>query len=228
MTGPVSPSVITVDGPAASGKSTAARNVAHRLDFHHLSSGVLYRAVGWAALAGGWSDADAGEVAERLGSLEMSLAPEAGGYAVEVDGRRPGPELRTAAVAEAASRLSQLGPVRRRVNELVRQEGTRRDLVCDGRDVGTVVFPDADLKVWLTATPEERARRRLAEETDDPDPRRVRDVAERIRARDEADASRELDPLRRPEDAVDVDSTDLSAGEVADRIEAEARRRGLA
>ncbi len=224
----MSPSVISVDGPAASGKSTAARNVAKKLDFHHLSSGVLYRAVGWAALAEGWSDADAGEVAERLGSLEMSLVPETGGYAVEVDGRRPGPELRTAAVAEAASRLSQLEPVRRQVNELVRREGKRRDLVCDGRDVGTVVFPGADLKVWLTATPEERARRRLAEESDDPDPDRVREVAERIRARDEADASRELDPLRRPEDALDVDSTDLSPGEVTDRIVAEAKRRGLA
>jgi cytidylate kinase len=224
----VSRSVITVDGPAASGKSTAARNVASTLNFHHLSSGLLYRAVGWAGLAEGWSDADAGEVADRLGPLEMSLVSEGGGYVVEVDGRRPGPELRTAAVAEAASRLSQLEPVRRRVNELVRLEGTRRDLVCDGRDVGTVVFPGADLKVWLTATPEERARRRLAEEGDDPDPERIREVAERIRARDEADASRELDPLRRPEDALDVDSTDLSPGEVADRIVAEARRRGLA
>lgn len=224
----MSPSVVTVDGPAASGKSTTARKVASRLDFHHLSSGVLYRAVGWAALADGWSGADAGEAADRLGSLELSLVPEGGGYVVEVDGRRPGAELRTAAVAEAASRLSQLGPVRRRVNELVRAEGTRRDLVCDGRDVGTVVFPDADLKVWLTATPEERARRRLAEETEDPDPERIREVAGRIRARDEADASRELDPLRRPEDALDVDSTRLSPVEVADRIVAEARRRGLA
>lgn len=224
----MSPAVVTVDGPAASGKSTAARNVASRLDFHHLSSGVLYRVVGWAALEDGWSGAGAAEVADRLGSLELSLVPEGGGYVVEVDGRRPGAELRTAAVAEAASRLSQLGPVRRRVNELVRAEGRRRDLVCDGRDVGTVVFPDADLKVWLTATPEERARRRLAEETEDPDPERIREVAGRIRARDEADASRELDPLRRPEDALDVDSTRLSPGEVADRIVAEARRRGLA
>lgn len=224
----MTPSVIALDGPAASGKSTAARNVAQILDFHHLSSGILYRAVGWAALEGGWSGADAEEAAGRLASLELALVPEEGGYHVEVDGRRPGPELRAGGVADAASRLSRLGPVRRRVNELVRAEGARRDLVCDGRDVGTVIFPDAGLKVWLTASAEERARRRLAEEAEEAGPERVREVAERIRARDEADASRELDPLRRPDDALEVDSTDLSADEVARRIAAEARRRGLA
>lgn len=221
-------SVITVDGPAASGKSTAARNVARKLDFHHLSSGILYRAVGWAAREGGWSDADDEEAAERLSSLRLALVAEGGGYEVEVEGRRPGAELREPGVADAASRLSQLAPVRRRVNELVRAEGARRNLVCDGRDVGTVIFPDAELKVWLTATPEERARRRLAEEGGDPDPARVREVADRIRARDEADAGRELDPLRRPEDALEVDSTELSPDEVARRIVAEARRRDLA
>lgn len=224
----MTPSVIAVDGPAASGKSTAARNVARELEFHHLSSGILYRAIGWAAREGGWSDADEEGVAGRLASLRLSLVPEGEGYAVEVEGRRPGPDLRTPSVADAASRLSQLGPVRRRVNELVRAEGGRRDLVCDGRDVGTVIFPDADLKVWLTATAEERARRRLAEEGGDPDPERVREVAERIRVRDEADAGRELDPLRRPEDALEVDSTDLSPREVTRLIVAEARRRGLA
>lgn len=222
------PSVVALDGPAASGKSTAARNVASCLGFRHLSSGILYRAAGWAALQDGWSDADEEEAARRLASLELTLVPEDRGYGVAVDGRRPGEELRTAEVAEAASRISRLEPVRRRVNELVRAEGRRRDLVCDGRDVGTVIFPDADLKVWVTATPEERARRRLAEETETPDPRRVHEVAERLRARDEADASRELDPLRRPEDALEVDTTDLSPGEVARRIVEEARRRGLA
>lgn len=224
----MSAAVVALDGPAASGKSTAARNVASKLGFHHLSSGVLYRAVAWAALRDGWAGAGEEEAARRLSSLELELVPEAGGYAVEVDGRRPGRQLRRAEVAEAASRLSRLAPVRRRVNELVRVEGERRDLVCDGRDVGTVIFPDADLKVWLTATPEERARRRLQEETDTPDPERVREVAERLRARDEADATRELDPLRRPEDALEVDTTDMAPGEVADRIVAEARRRGLA
>lgn len=225
--GPVSPSVVALDGPAASGKSTAARNVAHMLDFHHLSSGILYRCVGCAALEGGWDDADEEEAARRLRSVELALVPEQGGYGVAVDGRRPGAELRTPRVADAASRLSQLRPVRRRVNELVRAEAALRDLVCDGRDVGTVIFPDADLKVWLTASPEERARRRLAEETEEPDPERVREVADRIRARDQADAGRELDPLRRPEDAFEVDSTDLSPEEVARRIAAEARHRGL-
>lgn len=226
----MSPAVVTLDGPAASGKSTTAHNVARRLEFHHLSSGILYRAIGWAALRGGWTGADESEAGDRLDALGLALVPEAGGYDVEVDGRRPGADLRTAAVADAASRLSRLAPVRRRVNELVRAEAGRRDLVCDGRDVGTVIFPDADLKVWITATPEERARRRLAEEEgggDRPDPERVRAVAERLRDRDEADAGRELDPLRRPADALVVDTTDLGPDEAADRVVAEARRRGL-
>lgn len=223
----MSPSIVTVDGPAASGKSTAARGVAERLGFRHLNSGILYRAVGWTALRGGWAGASSGEIAERLDALELELVPRGTEYGIRVDGSDPGEELRSGEVAEAASRLSGHGSVRARVNRLVRAEGARSDLVCDGRDAGSVIFPDAELKVFLTAEPEERARRRLLEEGEEPTPARVERAAARIEARDEADVGRELDPLRRPEDAVDLDTTDLAPGEVVERIVEEARRRGL-
>lgn len=223
----MSPSVVTVDGPAASGKSTAARGVAERLGFRHLNSGVLYRAVGWAALAEGWADADGERIAERLDALELELVPAGTEYRVRIGEREPGAALRSPRVAEAASRLSRFASVRSRVNRVVRAQGARTDLVCDGRDAGTVIFPDAELKVFLTADPEERARRRLREEGAEASGKRLRRAVERIEARDDADAGRELDPLRRADDAVEIDTTHLEPAEVVDRIVAEARRRGL-
>lgn len=220
--------VIAVDGPAASGKSTAAREAARRLGWRHLNSGLLYRAVAWAAVRDGWSEAGPEEAERRLEELELVLEPDGEtGYRVRVGGETPGPALRTEEVAGAASRVSRLGPVRERVNRRIRDEAARRPLVCDGRDVGTAVFPDADLKIWLTAAPVERARRRLAEEGGEVTPERVERAAERIRARDEADAGRSLDPLRRAGDAVEIDTTDLEPDRVVERILEEARRRGL-
>lgn len=219
--------VVAVDGPAASGKSTAARRVAERLGFHHLNSGTLYRAIAWAALEGGWAGAGAEEVEERLSVLQLELEPSGASFRVRVARADPHAELRSDRVAEAASRLSGLAPVRSRVNALVRGAAERVPVVCDGRDVGTAIFPDAALKVFLTADPEERARRRLREEGFEPTAGRVARAAERIVARDEADAGRELDPLRRAEDAVEIDTTSLSPEEVADRIVDEASRRGL-
>ena len=224
----VSPTVIAVDGPAASGKSTAARGVAERLGFHHLNSGILYRAMGWAALEQGWTEAEEGEVADRVEGLDLALVPVDGGFRVRVDGREPGAALRSSRVADAASRLSRVAAVRSEVNRLVRDAAARVDLVCDGRDVGTAIFPDAELKVFLTADPTERARRRLGEEGGEATPERVERTAARIAARDEADAGRELDPLREADDAVVVDTTELAPGEVVERIVDEAARRGVA
>lgn len=219
--------VVAVDGPAASGKSTAARETARRLGYRHLNSGLLYRAVAWAALRGGWAEAGSEEAERRLSGLDLTLEPAGEGYRVRVDGERPGRALRTEEVAEAASRVSRLSPVREAVNRRIRGEAHDRSLVCDGRDVGTVIFPDADLKVWLTASPRERARRRLAEAGGETTEERIGRTAERIRARDEADAGRSLDPLRRAEDAVEIDTTDLDPEAVVERILDEARRRGL-
>jgi len=230
----VSPRVVAIDGPAASGKSTTARKVADALGFRHLNSGLLYRAVAWAARERGWSASEPpgeggeGVLEAMLGELDLDLVPLDGEYGVRVEGRRPGPELREPDVTELASVLSAREPVRRRVTGLVRGEGGRRDVVCDGRDIGTVVFPGADLKVYLDASPRERARRRLLERGEDPGGAALDREAERLRARDEADSSRAISPLRPAEDALRVDTTHRSAAEVVDLIVEEAARRGIA
>jgi len=227
----VSPRVVAIDGPAASGKSTTARRVADVLGFEHLNSGLLYRAVAWAALEGGWlpesGDAGTDAVDRALPDLDLELVPGADGYEVRVDGREPGSALRDPAVTRLASLLSARAPVRRRVNERVQEEARRRDVVCDGRDIGTVVFPDADLKVFLDADEDERARRRLLERGETLAPEAVAAEADRLRERDEADASRSLSPLRPADDAVRLDTTELSPRAVVDRILLEARRRGI-
>ena len=217
---------VAVDGPAASGKSTTARAVADRLGYAHLNSGLLYRAVTWAGLEGGWLDAGRREFARRVEELELDLRRADGEFVVEVDGRRPGEELTTRAVSRRVSDVAARAPAREKALEELRSAGRSGGVVCDGRDIGTVVFPDAELKIYLVATAEERARRRLLDYGEEPTEERIAAEAERLRARDEKDASRELAPLRKPEDAVEIDTTDLRPSEVVDRIVSLARDRG--
>ena len=217
---------VAIDGPAASGKSTTARAVAERLGYAHLNSGLLYRAITWAGLEGGWVDAGPDEFARRVEELDLELRRRSGEFVVEVADRRPGGELTTRAVSRRVSDVAAREPARTRALEELREAGRRGGVVCDGRDIGTVVFPGAELKVYLVATAEERARRRLLDYDETLTEERIAAEAERLRARDEKDASRELAPLRKPDDAVEIDTTDLRPGEVVDRIVELARERG--
>lgn len=217
---------VAIDGPAASGKSTTARAVARELGYAHLNSGLLYRAVTWAALRGGWVDAGEEEFAARVGALELELLRREGEFEVEVDGDRPGTELASRAVSSRVSDVAARGTTREVVLEELREAGRRGGVVCDGRDIGTVVFPDAELKIFLVATAEERARRRLLDYDEEPTERGIAAEAERLRERDEKDASRDLAPLRKPDDAVEIDTTDLAPEAVVDRIVSLARERG--
>lgn len=217
---------VAVDGPAASGKSTAARAAARRLGYAHLNSGLLYRAITWAALRGSWVDEEGEDFARRVDELELRLLRRDGEFGVEVDGRRPGAELSTRAVSRRVSDVAARPPARRAAVERIRAAGRGGGVVCDGRDIGTVVFPDAELKVFLVATARERARRRLLEYGEEPSEERLAEEAEELRARDRKDAGREMAPLRRPEDAVVIDTTELSPGEVVDRVVELARERG--
>lgn len=219
--------VIAVDGPAASGKSTTARAVAGRLGWWHLNSGLLYRAVTWLAIERGW-DEDDPAFAEAVRRLEVELAGTPEEPRVRVEGVELGPELHAPRVTARVSAVAARGPVRERVLRLLRAAAEERDLVCDGRDIGTVVFPDADLKVFLTASAEERARRRLGDYGETATPERVAGEAERLRARDAADATRDLAPLRKAPDAVELDTTEMGPEEVAARVLELAARRGLA
>jgi CMP/dCMP kinase len=211
--------VIAIDGPAGAGKSTVARALAERLGFTYLDSGAMYRCVALAALE---RDADPGD-GEAMGELAASLAIGFDGERVELDGRDVGAAIREPQVTEVSSRVS----VHRAVREAM-VAGQQRLIaagryVAEGRDIGTVVSPDAPLKVFLTASPQERARRRAEQTGEDP-----ADVLAAQRERDARDETREHSALRPAEDAVELDTTGLALDEVVDQVESLARERGLA
>lgn len=194
--------VVAIDGPAGAGKSTVARAVAQRLGFTYLDSGAMYRSVALAALEGGL------EPAEIAAGLRIELE---GG--VRVDGRDVTHEIRRPEVSEAASRAAADPRVRQAMVAQQRRLLSAGDWVAEGRDIGTVVAPGAEVKVFLTADPLERARRRASEL--DADPERV--LAE-LRSRDARDSERSHSPLRPAADAVVLDSTALSLEQVIDRV----------
>jgi cytidylate kinase len=210
--------VIAIDGPAGAGKSSVARAVAAELGFTYLDSGAMYRGVALAALER-QLDLDDGE---GLGALAGGLGIEFDGRRVLLDGKDVSDAIRAPAVTAAASRVS--------VHPQVREAmvGRQRDLiaggryVAEGRDIGTVVSPEAPLKVFLTASDEERARRRAAESGED-----FESVLDAQRRRDERDAGREHGALRAAPDAVELDTTGLGLEEVVGRVVGMARERGL-
>ena len=218
--------MIAIDGPAASGKSTTARRVGRALGFAHLNSGLLYRAFAWCTLRRGWDEAADG-YDERVASVDISLEREDGEVRLLVDGEDPGVSLLGRDVAARVSSVAAVGAVREAVFDRLQSAARELDIVCDGRDIGTTVFPDADLKIFLVADARERARRRLLEHGSDADPEGVDRETERLRRRDEADRSRALSPLRRAEDAIEIDTTDRSSQEVVDLILTLAGERGI-
>ncbi|HXR31491.1 MAG TPA: (d)CMP kinase [Solirubrobacterales bacterium] len=211
--------MIAIDGPAGAGKSTVARALAERLGFTYLDSGAMYRCVALAAIEAGVDPDDDSMLAPLAGSLTIDLD----GERVGLDGREVSLAIREPRVTEAASRVS----VHRAVREAMVAEQRRLiaagRYVAEGRDIGTVVSPDAPLKVFLTASPEERARRRAAQTGEDE-----ATVLAAHGERDARDEGRKHSALRPASDAVEVDTTGLAPAEVVDRLEALARERGLA
>lgn len=211
--------VIAIDGPAGAGKSSVARALADRLGFTYLDSGAMYRCVALAALRAGLDLDDEEGVGRLAAAVSIGLA----GEGVELDSREVGAEIRLPAVTDASSRVSVHPAVREAMVARQRQLIATGRYVAEGRDIGTVVSPDAPLKIFLTASPEERARRRAAQTGEDRDA-----VLAAQGERDARDVSREHSALRPAEDAVEIDTTGLLPAEVVDRIEALARERGLA
>jgi cytidylate kinase len=210
--------VIAIDGPAGAGKSSVARSVAAALGLTYLDSGAMYRCVALAALRGG-EDLDDGEA---MGRLARSLRIELAGERVALDGTDVSAAIRAAETTEAASRVSVHPAVREAMVARQREMIAAGRYVAEGRDIGTVVSPDSPLKVFLTATPEERARRRAAQ-TGEPE----EEVLAAQRERDERDQTREHSALQAAHDAVEIDTTGLSLEEVVERVVALARKRGL-
>jgi len=211
---PGAPAVIAIDGPAASGKSSTAHWVAERLGFRHIDSGALYRAATAVAMrrqpAGGWTEefvlAAAADV--RLGPNSTSFVAAIGGDAIDA-------EIRDAGVTQHVSLVARMPRVRAWVNDMVRQTARDGDVVVDGRDIGTVVFPAADLKVFLVADPWERARRRLTQRLERaPTDDEIAEETERLVQRDSRDATQTV----QASDAVLIDTTYLTQEEQVERI----------
>jgi cytidylate kinase len=217
--------VVTLDGPAGAGKSTTARAVAERLGLRHLDSGALYRALTFALMEAGIPEARWPDLSvEELRALGVTLQGTEGGYRVFVGSRPVDAELRTPEVTRRVSVLARIAAVRACLFELQRGAGAEGGLVADGRDMGTVVFPDADVKVFLVADLDERARRRLLQDRAPVDPESVAAEADAIARRDAEDSGRELSPLRRPEGAHEIDTTGLSFQAQVDAIVDTVRR----
>lgn len=211
--------VIAIDGPAGAGKSSVARGVAAALGFDHLDSGAMYRCVALAAIERGTELEDPAATAALAAAIEVSFA----GEAVLLDGRDVSRRIRAPQVTDAASLVSVHPGVREAMVAAQRALIASGRYVAEGRDIGTVVSPDAPLKVFLTASEEERARRRAAQSGAAPG-----DVLAAQRRRDERDATREHSALRPAGDAVEIDTTGLSLEQVVARVVALARERGLA
>ena len=218
--GPDAP-VITIDGPTASGKGTIAEGVARALGWHVLDSGALYRLLAHQALARG-IDLDDGEA---LGALAAALVVEHGDHGLLLDGQPVGDAIRAETVGAAASRIAALAPVRAAL--LAQQRGAQRPpgLVADGRDMGTVVFPQAGLKVFLTASAASRAQRRHKQLIEKGFSAKLSDLLRDLEERDARDVSREHAPLRAAEGAVTIDSTHLDIDATVNEVLVAWRRR---
>jgi cytidylate kinase len=212
--------IITLDGPAGSGKSTTAKAVAARLGFRHLDSGALYRALTLALLESGIDEASWESLsAADMGALDVTVEPTPSGFEVVVQGRVVTDELRGREVTSRVARLASLPASRASLLALQRDAGRHGRLVADGRDMGSVVFPGADVKAYLVADLGERARRRLRDEgVIDPTEGDLLAQAGSIAERDRQDSEREHSPLRKPEDAHLIDTTRLDFQQQVDAI----------
>jgi len=220
--------VVAIDGPSGTGKGTLCQRLAAACGWHFLDSGVLYRLVGYLAVKRGISLDDAGALGSLAAALPVEFRADADGIAILLDGECVTDRVRDEAVGTAASRVAAWPAVRTAL--LARQRAMRRapGLIADGRDMGTVVFPDAALKVFLTASPEIRAERRYNQLKGKGIDVSLAPLLEDIRTRDERDAQRAVAPLKPAPDAEILDTTQLGIAEVEDRVKRMMRARGLA
>lgn len=212
--------IVTIDGPAGAGKSSAAKALAKKLGFEFLDTGAMYRAVTLAVLRAGVDPRDNEAMERLLDSLRLEMPPGR----VVLNGEDVSQQIRTTEVTAASGAVADSPVVRRRLGQMQRAIAAGRDMVCEGRDQGTVVFPDAACKFFLQADPEERARRRQAELLAKGEKVSWEEVLQAQQQRDQRDAARDLAPMVPADDAIILDSTHLSLAEVVARMEQEVIR----
>ncbi len=209
---------IAIDGPAGAGKSTIAKILAARLGILYLDTGAMYRAVGYKAIKSGVSVSDLAAVENMLKNTTVDVRVEDGVQHVYLDGEDVSGVIRTPEVSRAASDISALPPVRHAMVDLQRIIAAKQDTVLDGRDVGTFVLPNAEHKFFLTASVEERAKRRYKELVGRGENCDFEKIRKDIETRDYNDSHRELAPLKKADDAIEVDTTFMTIEEVADKL----------
>ena len=207
--------IVTIDGPAGSGKSTAARGLAQRLEFHFLDTGAMYRAVAWACLERNVDYLDALAAAKVACEIIISFD----GEQVFVDDAEVTEAIRGSKVTQSASVYAMIPEVRRELVQQQRRVAHGLNIVSEGRDQGTIAFPDAECKFYLTADPAERANRRRLEQLDKGVDIPIEELLEQIKDRDERDENRAISPLVAAEDALQIDTSKLDAAGVLDLLE---------
>jgi len=210
--------VITIDGPAGAGKSTVSKAVAARLQYLYLDTGALYRALAYKLLKNNVDVNDAGALEKLCSTTDVTLKNIDGKMTVFVDGDNVDGEIRTEEVGLAASTISAFSVVREKLLSLQREAGTHGGIVAEGRDMGSVVFPNADFKFFLDANIDERIRRRHSELLEKNGQAGLAAISRDMQARDDQDSQRKIAPLKAAPDAVTIDSTSLTISEVVEMI----------
>ncbi|WP_408071588.1 (d)CMP kinase [Butyrivibrio sp. JL13D10] len=211
-------SSIAIDGPAGAGKSTIAKIVSKKLGFIYIDTGAMYRAMAVHMIRNGVSGDDSAEVEKNIDSADISIGHEDGEQVVFLNGENVNGQLRTEQVSAMASKTSANAKVREKLVELQRKQAKTTDVVMDGRDIGTVVLPDSQLKVYLTAGTRVRAERRYKEMIAKGENCNIDEIEADIKERDHRDMTRENSPLKKADDAVEIDSSYMTIEEVADKI----------
>ena len=218
---------IAIDGPAGAGKSTVARQLAKEMGYIYVDTGAMYRAMAYYLIQNQVDAADQEAIAAACQHADISICYQDGEQVVLLNGENVNAYLRTEAVGNMASVSSVVPEVRKKLVELQQKLARETDVVMDGRDIGTVVLPDADVKVYLTASVETRAKRRFLELQEKGEPADLAKIAADIEDRDYRDMHRDISPLRQAEDATLVDSSDMTIDQVVQAIIDTAKAHGL-
>ncbi len=217
--------IVAIDGPSGAGKSTLAKRIAKDLGYTYLDTGAMYRAFALKVLQEQMRFEDLEILKQALEKTTIDLSERDGRLVVYLDGKEVTEKIRAPEVSQMASRISTLRLVRERMVELQRALGARGGVVAEGRDIGTVVFPEAEVKIYLDASAPERARRRFEELTAQGKQVTIEETSGEMDERDRRDQGRELAPLRKAEDAILIDSSALSADAVAERVKHEIKNK---